>query len=151
MRPLHRLVAILACMSFLLTGGLGASARVYICTDADGQVHLETPFDRCCDDARSEDGNPGVDLESGGPAVASVPTSDDCGPCSDQELVLGKDHTASLRCLKAATEHDSHLVLFASVSLSSGEQPVTSAGVGILPPAPPVAAHAPIQTIVLRC
>lgn len=152
--PLQRLISILACLSFLLTGGLGTSARVILCTGADGRVRLETPFSLCCeeDPAVDEDAH-GHEAGSGEAPAASALASDDCGACSDQVLVIGKDHKATRRALASATDHESRLTLFAAILPpccgNQGDAGTVGAAGHLIPP--PGTAHSLIQTVVLRC
>ena len=142
MWPLRRLVAILTCASFLVTGGLGASARVYICTDANGEVHVEMPFSRCCDGDQQQDRDENV------PEMSAVSASDDCGLCTDEVVTLGKDHTA-LRTLKGGNSLEPHLVLLPNLLLPD----TINISAAVLAPrlVPAVAAHAPVEAVVLRC
>lgn len=146
MFPLRRLVAILACASFLVTGGLGASARVYICTDSNGEVHVEMPFSRCCDGDQQQHHEANHAVHE----VSAVSASDDCGLCTDDVVSLGKDHTASLRTLKLGNSLEPHLVLLPSLLLPDNIN-ITAAAALAPCRVPAVAAHAPVEAVVLRC
>lgn len=148
MRPFKRFVAILAFVAFLLTGGTGAGAQMILCTDAAGQVRLETPFNRCCEDASQKQNDP--------EPLVSVASSEffgsgDCGPCSDAFIALGQEHIVTVRPHKVASaEHQLHVpVLVIEPALADSDR--LDAGVGRAPPWALVPAHRSVETIVLRC
>ena len=150
----QRLVSILAVVAFFLTGGLGAGARVVFCTHTDGHSHLQMPFDRCCDDspeqAAVEREELAITHNTPDDAHTFRPESD-CLACSDQLVTLGKNHTALRPTFKTSTEYNLHLpLLVAQLVFTQGDDlastfPACSAG------PPLVAAHAPVESVVLRC
>ena len=152
MKLRQRLVAILACVSFLLSGGLGAGAHVIICTESDGQVHFEMPFNRCCAAEEQEQlGEDCAELPIGssmyGPDASLAAVG--CDPCSDQLVGLDQEHVAPLRTMKFATEHQLHLPVLATLPPSTLCNDLVPS-IGHVWWTSPVSARAPIETVILR-
>lgn len=142
---LQRLLPILALFVFLFTGGSGFGAQITLCTHADGEVHLETPVTRCCNDEEYP-GHEGV-VASAGTVVLE---SGDCGTCSEQLVLSGSEH---LRPVKVKGEADFSMALSLPMIPAAFCLPKSGGTSGIAPHprAPALAVHDPIATVVLRC
>ena len=143
------LVAIIALAAFFLSGGLGGGARLTICTEADGTIHIESALNRCCDEDVVDGGEVGTLAE---PAAAFTTADGDCGSCVDTPILSDADGRAVVRSAKAGSgvklDAPALAVFAPSMYVTSGVTglfPVTPIG------APSATAHLTVQTVVLRC
>jgi hypothetical protein len=93
----QRLIANFTLAIYLLHGGLGVGAPLNLCEEADGTVHFETPFSRCCADDHSDEDAPDAPggAVSGTESRAVAPAN--CGTCVDTPLVTSSDQRATVR------------------------------------------------------
>jgi hypothetical protein len=149
MNPFQCLTVFLAIFSVLLTGGRGLGTQVVICTEADGQVHVETPFDRCCT-AADKHGDEALVVADAGVTAShdAALVSEGCGPCSDELVTLNTSHATTERGLKVVLGPDLHFPLFGII------QPLNSPGRdrdGRTHPSRLLSSPPAVQTTVLRC
>jgi hypothetical protein len=150
MRPL---VSIILIVYFLVSGGLGAGAPLVLCTESDGAVHLESPFNRCCDtnESQKREHKPNVRALFSHGAVAII-SFDQCGSCVDVLLVNSIQHDAAIPAVKTDGHAQRDMVTplstitagVADIDQGVGSPIVNSAVWGS-------AAHVSIDSVVLRC
>lgn len=150
--PLKSLLLIFSTISFLLNGGLGTVASVSICTDGDGQVHLELAFQRCCADPHGDQDRNGSGAEVGAASNTryALSTSDDCGLCTDQRILSGKNHALSHQILKKTACQEIKLDLLAACPVSTVEGVNDSTVLGHYFDGH-ADTHSSPRTVVLRC
>jgi hypothetical protein len=128
--------AILALAAFLITGGLGYGSHLIICTQADGRVQVETPLTRCCNDSDKP---------------ADAPTEHNCDSCTDQIIASGHGEIVRVRTANSVTEEGLFAPMLAVVLAFVPANELASFRPLATSPPELAPAHAPIQTVVLRC
>jgi len=145
------LPAILALAGFLVSGSLGVSARATLCTHANGVVHVDMPFNGCCDsEGRQDEDQDEVFNQTVVLTAAGVPASD-CGSCDDVPVEGDAARVSPSRTTHAGSEVLHLEALTPVVSSLSGVDRYDTNPFTSRPPSPAGAALASIQTIVLRC